>query len=75
MNTLTRLNGLQKDFIRTTLEYIADYTDFENFSVEGVLALRIMCMGKDDKKLPHLVNQYIKKVIKELREEKEAINE
>lgn len=65
MNKLTRLNGLQKQFIDNILEWVADYNDFDDFSVEGIVALRVMCYGKDDENLPHLVNQYIKKVLKE----------
>lgn len=76
MNTLTRLNGLQKDYIRNILDWVADYTEFDNFSVEGILALRLMSKGKDNEHLPRLVNQFIKKLEREkIRYQKEVENE
>lgn len=66
MNKLTRLNGLQKQLIETILKWVAtDYREFDDFGAEGIVALRVMCYGKDDENLPHLVNQYIKKLLKE----------
>ena len=65
MNTLTRLNGLQKQYIENIIDYIHDYKEFDDFSAEGIVALRLMCYGKDDENLPHLVNQYITKILKE----------
>jgi hypothetical protein len=65
MNTLTRLNGLQKTYISTILELISDYKEWDDLGGESVIALRVMCMGKDDENLPYLVNQYITKILKD----------
>jgi hypothetical protein len=65
MDTLTRLNGLQKRYIATITYLISDYKEWEDLGSESVIALRIMCMGKDDQNLPYLVNQYIEKLLKE----------
>jgi hypothetical protein len=65
MNTLTRLNGLQKTYIATIVELISDYKEWDDLGSESVIALRIMCDGKDDENLPQLVNQYIKKILKD----------
>jgi hypothetical protein len=64
MNTLTRLNGLQKQYLEDIIELIHDYKEWDDLGGESVVALRVMCMGKDDENLPHLVNQYIKKLLK-----------
>jgi hypothetical protein len=65
MNTLTRLNGLQKQYIATIVELIHDYKEWDDLGGESVIALRVMCYGKDDENLPHLVNQYITKILKD----------
>jgi hypothetical protein len=65
MNRITRLNGLQKTYIENIIELIHDYKEWDDLGGESVVALRVMCMGKDDENLPHLVNQYIKKILKE----------
>lgn len=65
---MKRLNKIQREYIRWVLLYVSDYTEYEDFSVEGIGALRIMCNGKDDENLPHLVNQFIKKVLREIKQ-------
>jgi hypothetical protein len=65
MNRITRLNGLQKQYIATITYLISDYKEWDDLGSECVIALRVMCMGKDDENLPYLVNQYIKKILKE----------
>jgi hypothetical protein len=59
MNTLTRLNGLQKQYLEDIIELIHDYREWDDLGGESVIALRLMCYGKDDENLPHLV-LYIK---------------
>jgi len=65
MNTLTRLNGLQKQYLEDIIELIHDYREWDDLGGESVIALRLMCYGKDDENLPHLVNQYITKILKD----------
>jgi hypothetical protein len=65
MNTLTRLNGLQKTYIATIIDLISDYKEWDDLGGESVIALRVMCMGKDDENLPYLVDQYITKILKD----------
>jgi hypothetical protein len=65
MNTLTRLNGLQKTYIATIIDLISDYKEWDDLGSESVIALRVMCMGKDDENLPYLVNQYITKILRD----------
>jgi hypothetical protein len=62
---MKRLNKVQRDFIRWVVEYVSDVETLDDFSVEGVGALKYMCKDNDGENLDILVAKFIKQLKKE----------
>jgi hypothetical protein len=62
---MKRLNKVQRDFIRWVVEYVSDVETLDDFSVEGVGALKYMCKDNDGENLDILVGKFIKQLKKE----------
>ena len=65
LNKMKRLNKVQRDFIRWVVEYVSDVETLDDFSVEGVGALKYMCKDNDGENLDILVAKFIKQLKKE----------